>query len=231
VKSRRVRAIERRLRNEYGFPRHHNPADPLDDLIFLVLSRMTQEVKYVRTYERIRSALPTWAAVCDAPAGELEELIGEAGLAPTKSRQIQAILHEVVEREGRLDLARLSNLSDSEAEEYLCSLPGVSRKTALCVLLYAFERDVLPVDAHVWRVSQRLGLAPEGAWSEQGGRELEERVEPRFRRSLHVTMISHGRSVCRASSPRCSECVVRTLCAFDRDRKAQEAPQTSEAKT
>ena len=166
---RRIREIERRLKNAYGRPRHFNPADPLDDLIFLVLSRMTQELKYVRTYSRLRSSLSTWNEVRDAPPDELEELIHEAGLAPTKAAQIQALLAEIEAREGALGLHRLRSMADDEVEQYLTSLPGVARKTALCVMLYTLGREVLPVDTHVWRVAHRLGLAPAGGWSEGRG--------------------------------------------------------------
>ena len=112
------------MRREYGQPRHFNPADPLDDLIFLVLSRMTQEVKYIRTYSRLRDSLSTWHAVRDAPPDELETLIHEAGLAPTKAAQIQAILGEIGARESRLSLHRLRGMETDKVEQYLTSLPG-----------------------------------------------------------------------------------------------------------
>jgi len=108
--------IERRLRAAYGTPRHHNPPDPLDDLVFLVLSRMTQEVKYRRTYESLRAALPSWGAVLDAASHDLEDLLHDAGLARTKSHQIQAILEEIEAREGALDLSGLRDLPDDEVE-------------------------------------------------------------------------------------------------------------------
>ena len=209
---RRVREIERRLRKAHGQPRHFNPADPLDDLIFLVLSRMTQEIKYVRTYSRLRGSLSTWYEVRDAPPDELEALIHEAGLAPTKAVQIQAILADIEAREGALSLHRLRSMADGEVEQYLTSLPGVARKTALCVMLYALGRQVLPVDTHVWRVAQRLGLAPADEWSEGRGRTLEAAVPRELRGSLHVTMIAHGREVCRARAPSCESCTLADLC-------------------
>jgi len=209
---RRLREIELRLREAYGQPRHFNPEDPLDDLIFLVLSRMTQELKYVRTYSRLRRSLSTWNAVRDAPPDELEALIHEAGLAPTKAAQILAILAEIDTREGILSLHRLRSMADAKVERYLTSLPGVARKTALCVMLYTLGRDVLPVDTHVWRVARRLGLAPAGEWSEGRGRELEAAIPEELRGSLHVTLISHGRQVCRARAPSCESCVLAGLC-------------------
>lgn len=211
-----VRAIERRLRAEYGQPRHFNPADALDDLIFLVLSRMTQEIKYVRTYTQLRDAFSTWDEVRDAPPDELEDLIRDAGLAPTKTAQIQAILVEVQKREGVLSLHRLRSMADDKIERYLTGLPGVARKTALCVMLYALGRAVLPVDTHVWRVAKRLGLAPAGPWSERRGRVLEARIPKELRGSLHVTMIAHGRKVCRARRPSCESCVLADLCPATR---------------
>ena len=207
-----IREIEERLKAAYGRPRHFNPLDPLDDLIFLVLSRMTQEIKYVRTYSRLRDSLSTWNAVRDAPPDELEALIHEAGFAPTKATQIQAILGDIEAREGTLSLHRLHTMANDDAERYLTSLPGVARKTALCVMLYALCRDVLPVDTHVWRVAQRLGIAPAGEWSEGRGRALESTVPRELRGSLHMTMIAHGRRVCRARAPICERCTLVDLC-------------------
>jgi len=203
---------ERRLRREYGQPRHHNPTDPLDDLVFLVLSRMTQEVKYVRTYEAIREALPSWELVMDAPHESVEDLIRDAGLAPTKTRQLREMLREIERREEKLDLARLREMSDPEVQDYLTSLPGVSAKTARCVMLYALGRDVCPVDTHVWRVMHRLGLGAEGAWTERRALAVEAQIPPGIRASLHVTFVAHGRATCLARRPRCGECVLEDLC-------------------
>jgi len=215
----RLRRIEAILRRTYGSPRHYNPTDPLDDLIFLVLSRMTQEVKYRRTYAALRESMPDWGIVRDAPPNELEELLADAGLAMTKTSQIQAILKEVEHREGKLDLARLRALEDEEIEQYLTSLPGVGRKTARCVMLYALGRPTCPVDTHVWRVMQRLGFAPARQWNDQDARHLEESIPEQLRPSLHVTLVAHGRSVCRAPKPICSKCVLAGTCPSCEDAR------------
>lgn len=209
----RLRAIAGRLRERYGSPRHFNPSDPLDDLIFVALSRMTQEVKYVRTYRALRERMPTWQAVRDAPIDELAAILHDLGLAATKSRHVQATLRIVYAREGRLDLERLRGLSDEAIEGYLITLPGVSRKTARCVMLYALGRQACPVDAHVWRVMQRLGFAAKGAWSEARALKLEASIPRELRSSLHVTLVAHGRVICRARNPKCEECVLADLCS------------------
>ncbi len=208
----RLREIEARLRAAYGQPRHHNPRDALDDLVFVMLSRMTQEVKYVRTYRTVRQELPGWEGVRDAPEPVLADLLADAGLSATKTWQIQGVLREITAREGRLSLERLRELPDAEAEAYLTSLPGVARKTAGCVLLYALGRDVCPVDTHVWRVLGRLGVAPRHPWSPACAQALEISIPAGIRASLHVTLVAHGRAVCQARRPRCGECVLADLC-------------------
>jgi len=220
----RLRRIEAILRQTYGSPRHYNPTDPLDDLVFLVLSRMTQEVKYRRTYQSLRASMPDWGMVRDAPPSELEELLADAGLAPTKAAHIQAILNEIEHREGELDLSRLRRLPDDEVERYLTSLPGVGRKTARCVMLYALDRHTCPVDTHVWRLMQRLGFAPAKSWSERTARGLEQSIPEQLRRSLHVTLVAHGRSICHAMKPLCGECVLADVCPSCDDGSVKSLP-------
>jgi len=204
--------IEGRLRRCYGRPRLENPADPLEDLVFIVLSRMTQEVKYTRTYRSLRLRFPSWEAVCDAPDDDLEEVLHDAGLAATKGRQIQSILREIKKREGDLSLCRLHSLDDEAVERYLTSLPGVGTKTARCVMLYTLNRDQCPVDTHVWRVARRLGIGPDRAWSDGQGRELGDAIPKEIRGSVHVTFIAHGREICTARRPRCGQCILDDLC-------------------
>lgn len=174
---------------------------------------MTQEIKYRRTYYELRQRMPTWGEVREAPLCALEDVIRDAGLAHTKARQIRAILDEVLSREGHLDLARLRGLPDLEVESYLTSLPGVSHKTARCVMLYTLGRDTCPVDAHVWRISQRLGLSVQGTWTERRSLALEATIPKGIRGSLHVTLVSHGRATCRARTPLCTVCNIRSLCS------------------
>jgi endonuclease III len=204
--------IERALRVEYGQPRHHNPKRPLDDLVFLVLSRMTQEVKYVRTYRALKRRFPNWQDVLNAPDDVVEAVLRDAGLAFTKTQQIKKILLEVKTCEGRLSLARLNDLDDETTEQYLTSLPGVSIKTARCVMLYALNRSTFPVDTHVWRIARRLQLTEDRPWASKPACELQEHVPRSLRGSLHMTLVAHGRAICTAARPRCTECVIARFC-------------------
>jgi endonuclease-3 len=143
---------------------------------------------------------------------EIEEAIRPGGLARLKAPRIRAVLDEILEREGRVDLSGLELLADDEVYVYLRSLPGVGPKTADCVLAFAMQRDAFPIDTHVHRVVGRLGWVPAKSSAEGASRELGPRIPSGLRYQLHVAMIVHGRRTCRARRPLCSECPVLDLC-------------------
>jgi endonuclease III len=209
---RRVRTILARLEKRWGAlapPRH---VDPLDELILTVLSQHTSDLNAERAFASLRAAFPTWDDVVEAPAAIVADAIRSGGLADTKAPRLQAILREVVEREGRFDLSRLHDLSDEDARAYLTSLPGVGPKTAAVVLSFALGRDAIPVDTHVHRVSKRLGLIPPNANAEKADRLLHNLVPDGLRTPLHVALIRLGREICKAPTPLCRQCPLKDLC-------------------
>ena len=113
---------------------------------------------------------------------------------------------------GTLDLGFLANLDKEEATNYLLSLPGVGPKTASVVLLFAFRMTTMPVDTHVYRVSRRLGLAPEEANLQKTQQILERITPPEKYLSLHLNLIRHGRDTCKARAPKHDNCGLRHLC-------------------
>jgi endonuclease III len=122
------------LHEVYGSPRHDNKDDPLDELIFIILSQMTTRQSYGRVYDRLKTTYPSWEAILDLPLDELKEAIRDAGLINQKAPRIKAILATLKEDFGNVTLDPLREMSDEEAERYLTSLPGVGLKTAKCVL-------------------------------------------------------------------------------------------------
>lgn len=208
----RVREIHRRLRRAHGPLDPPRRRDPLEELVLTILSQNTSDVNRDRAFEAMRRRFPSWDEVADAPTEELREAIRPGGLANTKAPRIQRVLHEIREREGRLELGWLRDLSDEEVEGYLVSLPGVGLKTVACVLAFALERPALPVDTHVFRVAGRLGLLPPKATAARAHDVLRTLVPPGLRLPLHVALIRHGRRICRAGVPRCRECPLADLC-------------------
>ena len=126
-----------------------------------------------------------------------------------KAPQIIAIVERLKADFGAVTLDPLHEMPDDEAETYLLSLPRVGKKVARCVLMYSLGRDVLPVDAHVLRVSQRVGLLPEGISWAKAHDAIHEVVPAESRFDLHVGLVQLGREVCTFRNPKCGECVLR----------------------
>jgi endonuclease-3 len=187
---------------------------PLDELVMTILSQHTNDANMVRAYESLKERFPTWEDVLDAPQEEVALFIRSSGMYNLKAKRIQAALREINERVGRLDLSHLKTMELEDAKKWLTSLHGVGPKTAAIVLLFSFERPVLPVDTHVWRVSKRLGLIRENVSREKAHVLLEEIMPPSCIPSLNKNLVRHGREVCRAQNPKCDECFLSHLCTF-----------------
>ncbi|MBV9213747.1 MAG: endonuclease III [Actinobacteria bacterium] len=211
---RRLRAIRDRLRTAYGRPVPRAHGAPIDELILTVLSQNTNDRNRDVAYERLRERFATWEDVREAPAGEVEDAIRPGGLAPTKSVRIQEILRAL---DGD-DLTWLEDAPIEEARRRLQALPGVGRKTAACVLLFAYGRQDVPVDTHVYRVGARLGLFRPGASFEEAHDELLRLTPPGAAYEVHVALIRHGRRICTARAPRCRECPLLDLCPYGQTR-------------
>jgi endonuclease-3 len=203
-----VRAIRDRLRELYGRPTNRVHRRPVHELVKTILSQNTNDRNRDVAYERLRSRFASWEEVRDAPVSEVAEAIRPGGLAETKAPRIQAVLAELGDP---IDLDWLRDAPRGEAIDYLTSLPGVGRKTAACVLIFAFGRPEIPVDTHVYRVGGRLGLFREGASFGEAHDELRAVTDPADAYELHINLIEHGRRVCRPL-PRCRECALRRMC-------------------
>jgi endonuclease III len=213
---RRVRAVRDRLRAVYGIPRMRPHGHPLAELVLTVLSQSTNDRNRDVAYLRLRARLPTWEAVRDAPVEIVEEAIRPGGISNVKSRRIQSILRAITEdprdppHELSLDWLPRAPLED--ARNYLTNLPGVGRKTAACVLLFAYGLREVPVDTHVSRVGMRLELLRPGAPFEELHDQLLALTPPGEELELHVNLLRHGRRTCHARSPACGECALARMC-------------------
>ncbi len=218
----RVRAIRDRLRKLYGRPVNHPHGQPIAELVRTVLSQNTNDRNRDLAYGRLRERLPTWERVQDAPIGVVEEAIKPGGLSRTKAPRIQEVLRRLPHEGGEPTLDWLAEADRDQALEFLTDLPGVGRKTAACVMIFALGRPEIPVDTHVYRVGGRLGLFPERASFETAHDEMLAITDPADAYELHINLITHGRRICRPR-PRCGECGLRSMCPWFRAQRA-EAP-------
>jgi endonuclease-3 len=208
---RRVLAVRDRLRLLYGRPAAPPHRRPLDELILTVLSQSTNDRNRDVAFLRLRARFPSWSAVRDAPNEEIEGAIRPGGISKVKSRRIQDVLRAL---DDPPSLDHLAGMSVEDARAELTRLPGVGRKTAACVLLFAFGMRDVPVDTHVSRVGTRLGLFRPGAPFEELHDDMLA-ITPRGQElEFHVNLLRHGRRTCHAQRPQCPECELRRGCVW-----------------
>jgi endonuclease-3 len=211
-----VARISARLREVYGTPGMAPHGLPLQELILTVLSQSTNDRNRDIAYLRLQSRFPDWEGVRDAPLQDIEEAIRPGGISKVKSARIQAILRRISGDgeggAGGLSLDWLAGAPIEAAREYLCSLPGVGRKTAACVLLFAYGRGDIPVDTHVSRVGMRLRLLRPGAPFEELHDQMLALTPPGQELEFHVNLLRHGRRTCHARRPACGECALARMC-------------------
>jgi endonuclease-3 len=220
----------------YGVPVMAPHGDPLGELVLTVLSQSTNDRNRDVAFLRLRSRFPAWEAVRDAPVAEIEEAIRPGGISKVKSVRIQAILRAMSEQPGppsrdaehpdggasteaehdgdgsELSLDWLPDVALAEARGYLTELPGVGRKTAACVLLFAYGLRDVPVDTHVSRVGARLHLLEDGAPFERMHDQMLALTPPGQELEMHVNLLRHGRRTCHARSPECHDCALARMC-------------------
>lgn len=214
-----MRAIRDRLRELYGRPVNTPHGHPIAELVRTILSQNTNDRNRDVAYERLRTALPRWDEVRDAPVETVEAAIQPGGLSKTKAPRIQEVLRLLPDDAGEPTLDWLAEADRDEATEFLVELPGVGRKTAACVMIFALGRPEIPVDTHVYRVGGRLGLFAANASFERAHDEMLAIIDPEDAYELHVNLITHGRRVCRPK-PRCGECALRRMCPYYRGNQS-----------
>src|SRR6266581_2477062 len=198
-----VRQICAALKNEFENPRLGNPTDPVDDLIYLILSNRTKAKTAEQVYHVLKTLRHSWNEVAALPKRTVERAIKPAGFADIRSRQISGALRAIRRQFGECSLDALREWSEGDAHRFLTSLPGVSDKVAKCVMMYTLGFEVLPVDVHVFRISTRIGWTSRCRPSECHA-DLEMLVPPSLRYGFHVNCIALGRKFCQSKEPLCS---------------------------
>jgi endonuclease-3 len=215
TKARIVKVIDL-LEVNLGVPRQKKArTDPLDMLIGTLLSQNTNDRNSHRAYRKLRSRFPTWKKVAGAPVGAIASAIRVGGMKNQKSKRIKALLKNILEKNGSYSLRVLKGMNDNDVIEMLTSFNGIGYKTAACVLLFSLRREVFPVDTHIHRISNRLGLV-ETKTPEKTFEAMKPLVPKGKSYSFHTNLIRFGRTVCIAQRPRCGQCPLYDECVFSR---------------
>jgi len=194
----RIRRILDLLRGEYGVPKWQTRSDPVSALVQTILSQNTSDANSRGAFQSLLASFDNWAEVVDADVDTIACCIRCGGLGRIKAQRIKQALGEVVRRRRRLELDFLSQLTPSDAEDWLQKLPGIGLKTARCILLFSLRMPALPVDTHILRVAKRLGLVSPKASLREAHCALGEAVPPVDAYQFHILVIEHGRKICQA---------------------------------
>ncbi len=203
-----------RLRDRYGVPEPQDRPDPIRSLIKVLLSHNTTDENRDRAYAALWEEYDSPAAIMDADRDALAETIRPAGLHNVKAERLQETLRMIREERGALDLDFIHDMSLPAAKDWLTELPGVGPKSAAVVLNFTFGKDAMPVDTHVFRVSKRLGLIPADATRESAHDMLEDATPDDRIYEFHINLIRHGREICTAPTPHCTDCSLTDICPY-----------------
>jgi endonuclease-3 len=181
--------------------------DPFRILIGTILSQRTRDERTTLATERLFGRFKGPEELARANVSEVRELIKPAGFYNMKSKSIIKVAKQLVEEFGG------EVPSDIDA---LMSLPSVGRKTANCVLVYGFDKPAIPVDTHVHRISNRLGLV-ETKTPEETEARLVETVPRRYWLRINDLFVRFGQTTCKPVGPKCGECTLTAQCRYYRE--------------
>jgi endonuclease-3 len=201
----RVEAVLARLAEadpdpKAGFDR----TDPYRLLVTVLLSAQSTGPTVLRIAEALFAVVDGPASMLDLGEARITDIIRPVGLGPSKARNIVKLSAALISEFGGV-------VPRSAAE--MRRLPGIGRKSAEVTANFAFHEPVIAVDTHVFRVSNRIPLAP-GATVDAVADGLARAVPERFKDGAHVWLFRHGRDICTARKPACLRCPVLDLCTF-----------------
>ena len=208
------RYIVQNLENTFGEPIPPQKSDALSMLINIILSQATSDANSDRTFQNLKKRFRTWKNVLAASETEIADAIRLGGLANQKARVIKDFLGQIAEKQKNLSLKFIEKMPEEAARDYLLQFRGIGPKTVACTLLFALQKEVFPIDTHIFRVLRRMGILPEKITDIKAHRLLDELVPGGKFYSLHVNLIRLGRQICRPREPLCERCPLIEYCDY-----------------
>ncbi len=180
---------------------------PFQLLIATLLSARTRDSTVIPIVKKLFQKYPTPAHLANARQQDLEKELYGVGFYRVKAKHVKELSRIVVEK---------YNGNIPEILEELTSLPGVGRKTANCVLNYAFHQPAIAVDIHVHRISNRLGWV-KAETPEETEKALKKIVPQHLWSKVNMLLVDHGQRICQPRRPKCGECAVRKWCEYGKN--------------
>ena len=220
----KIQHVNKLLINKYGFPpRSKVPPNLVDLLIGTILSQNTNDKNSYKAFQNLKNSYQDWNEVERLTRAQIEKKIKIAGLGKQKSGAIKQFLSSLKKEKGSISLEHLRKIENKEVLDELTSYNGIGVKTASCVLLFSLRRNVCPVDTHVHRTTNRIGIVktktPNKTF-EIINADLPEGIA----HSFHTNLIRLGREICRPTKPSCINCPLLEVCEYDKKNLDDEIP-------
>jgi len=185
----------------------------LDTLIATKLSQNTTDKTSYKAYNNLKKKYRTWNKVLPASLTDIKKEIKVCGMADTKARDIKNMLNQMKKKYGTLNLEFLNDYKTEDIYNELLQYKGIGVKTVSCVLAFSMGREVFPVDTHIHRILNRLGIVKTKSPEETFNRS-EKLIPGNKKISFHRNLIKFGREICKASRPLCGLCFLFDYCNF-----------------
>lgn len=215
----KITETHRLLTQFYGKLKLEARREPFRELISTMLSHRTNHANEEKAYFNMLGAFGDWEGVLNAKFEDLADALAPAQFPGQKAANIQKVLQIIKDHpanKGKISIDFLEKLSTEEAMEWLTGLPGVGLKTATLLLLFNYHKPVMPVDTHVFRVSQRVGILSATDTPEKAHTILPEMLpnDPVELYNYHIHLLWHGQRICTWRKPKCEKCVLKSFCNY-----------------
>ncbi len=211
----KIDKINKLLIQHFGIPSKakKNPT-PLDAIIGTILSQNTNDKNSYQAYRNLKDNFKNWDELTLLKPSQIEKYIRIAGLGKQKSKSIYELLQSLKKQEKSVSLDHIKTKNDSEILEELTSYNGVGVKTASCVLLFSLGRNICPVDTHVHRTLNRIGLVKTNSPGKTFYKILD-KIPENTAHSFHTNLIRLGREICKPANPNCLICPLLKICKYE----------------
>ena len=214
-KMKKLKKINSLLIEHFGVPkRAKRLPNPVDLLIATILSQNTNDQNSYKAFKNLKDNYKNWKDVAKLTKSKLLKLIKIAGLGEQKSDAIKGFLNEQLSERGKINLNYLKKMTDDNVISELSAYKGIGLKTSACVLLFSMDRNVCPVDTHVHRTLNRIGVVKTKS-PDKTFFEIQNFIPEKSAHSLHTNLIRLGREICKPLNPKCVICPLIKTCNYE----------------
>lgn len=220
----------RMLQTCFDNPSHHNFRDPFIETMYIMLTWRTRIPDAEANLKRIMQSFEGPLALTeDKTLPLLRKIVGRSGFEGKRPEMLVKLVKCFIERFPDGDTSIMESWKDDQILKFLTGIPGIGRKSALCVMMYSLGRPRFPIDTHVGRILKRTQILRELITVEQTANHkilqvnAELVVPPSVTKALHAGLVSLGQQLCRPAEPLCGRCPIAPLCKYNSTRLIRRA--------